>query len=247
MAMIAAAVGAIAFSVQTTNEYSLGQTIAAQHARIALQRIQRAVVEAHGSDEFPAAIVLADREDGYTFPDKLVVWRPEGDPANPEGRPLLGELVMFCPNLAAPSALLEITLPGSTAVAPELSDAAGWSSVVAAFRSGSGNEQVELTDLLRIASVTDDTGDPKRRGCVRFTADMRPSPDQRADFLDGLLDFADLDWPQGICGGNSGLRQTRIAIELQLMPGGGENRVDPNGDVAIPYFGSAVWYGKLTK
>src|SRR6476620_8843460 len=57
MLLIATAVATLASTVQTTNTFCQGYTVSAQHARVALSRIQHTVESATASEQFPGFIV----------------------------------------------------------------------------------------------------------------------------------------------------------------------------------------------
>src|SRR5688572_22199926 len=77
MVIIASAVATLSMAVHSTNSHCQGQTTAAQHARIALQRIQQAVEGAVSSEQFPVCLVVAEQAGGQLLPDTLVVWSPQ--------------------------------------------------------------------------------------------------------------------------------------------------------------------------
>jgi len=54
-------------------------------------------------------------------------------------------------------------------------------------------------------------------------------------------------WVQDIHGPNTGLRQAWCRFELQLTPGEDSRASDPNGDTAIPFFGSGAIYYQLER
>src|SRR5438046_4089558 len=53
MLMIAAAVGTLASAVKSANDYCKGYTTSAQHARVALSRMERAMMNAYANEQFP--------------------------------------------------------------------------------------------------------------------------------------------------------------------------------------------------
>ena len=76
MLMIATAVGTLASAVKSTNDYCHGYTVAAQHARVALSRIERAVQTATASEQFPGCLVVTEQAGSQELPSTLVVWSP---------------------------------------------------------------------------------------------------------------------------------------------------------------------------
>jgi prepilin-type N-terminal cleavage/methylation domain-containing protein len=241
LAMMAAALGTLALTVAGGNQYSRGQGAAAQHARVALERIRTACLEAHASEQFPGFLVVSETSGGWSFPDTLVVWRA-ANPADPQGLPLFRELVIFAPDPAAPNRLLEITAPSDGRQVPSPGNAAAWRTEIAALMGQSTTQSSQLTDLMR----TPQTDSGTRRAAVRFHVLSRPSDDDRARVEKGELAWSELPWAQSIRGTQLGLRQTWCRIELQLMPGPGAATADPEGETAVTFFGSAaIYYGMI--
>src|SRR5262245_66319776 len=95
MLLIAAAVGTLASAVKSTNDYCHGYTTSAQHARVALSRIERAVTNAYANEQFPGCLIVAEQAGSQTLPHTLVVWYPTaGTVANSAGLPLIREIVV---------------------------------------------------------------------------------------------------------------------------------------------------------
>ena len=65
-------------------------------------------------------------------------------------------------------------------------------------------------------------------------------------FLASLGFWGGLPWAQGIYGTQTGLRQVRVGIELQLLPPDPSTGVSPEEQPGVPFFGSAVLYYSLT-
>jgi hypothetical protein len=213
--------------------------MATQHARVALERIAAAVTGSFANESFPGGVVFADTAASYDYPDTLVVWRPSAAPADPAGLPRFSEIVVFCPNPAAPGELVEITSPTDTRNVPPTTDAAAWATELANLKTGTSSNKVLLTDLVRTA--TPSAGPATPRGAVRFAVELRPSAAAWASFRAGTLPFANVPWVQTIYGSQTGLRQTWVATELQLRPGYGV-AAGASELVAIPFFGSAASY-----
>src|SRR5688572_11269796 len=106
MLMIAAAVATLAAAVQSTNDFCRGYTVAGQHARVALNRMERALRYAIANEQFPGCLVVSEQAGGQELPSTLVVWYPTGTAANRSGIPPVSELVVFCPDPAHPNTLL---------------------------------------------------------------------------------------------------------------------------------------------
>jgi len=235
MVMVVGALGAITKAVQLSFEYNQGHGEATQHARVVLERICRTAREAIANETFPGLVVLAEEVGAWRFPDTLVVWHPDGEPVSPEGMPRLDELVIYCPHPNAPGTLVEITT-GDTA---ELSaDEATRASQIEAIKQSNASEVTTLTSLLRTGAVTDN-GNAQLRGAVRFETLLRPS---EAEWNDPSIAWEDLPWVQGIYGLQTGLRQTWVRIEIQLMTGDAPAAGAADRRQAIPFFGSAAVY-----
>lgn len=246
LVLMAGAIAALASTVQTSSRHGQGHGIATQHARVALERIERAVHKATASSQFPGCVVFAETSSGFRFPDTLVVWHPPtGTASNPGGLPLFSELVIFRVDQALPNRLVEITVPGHTQTVPAISDESQWTSELNNLRTQPSYQQVTLTDLLRTATVS--SGEQAntnigRRGVVRFNVEQTPSDGQLADYKNGLTAWKDLPWAQGICGTKTGLRQGHCRIELQLLPGKASPTDEAVGLLAVPFFGSAALF-----
>ena len=243
MSIVMAALGMLAAAVQASNEYTQSHGVATQHARVTLGRIQQKVAAAAASEDFPGLAVFAESVDGFDFPDTLVVWAPDGAPANADGPPLFRELVIYCPDPAAPHRLLEITVPNDSRATPPLTSTSTWMSELAAIKSSNTATKTVLTDDLRTAPVSQLDDAP--RGVVRFDERILPSQTDWASFQSGSLAWEDVPWAQDVYGASSGLRQSWCRIELQLVATGGGGV--SGSDAAIPFFGSAVLYYDLQR
>jgi hypothetical protein len=242
--LLAGGIATLAASIQSSNQYGQGRALATQHGRVALERMERNLRGATASPEFPGFAAFAETVGGFKCPDTLVVWRPaSGLPANPAGRPLFSELVLFRPDPNQPNVLLEITVPGENRVTPPLSDVASWNSELGTLKYLSSYQAVTLTDLVRTASTTSEIAEMNgRRGCLRFEIEQSPSEAELADYRSGKTAWKDLSWVQGIYGSKAGLRQSACRIELQLVPGKQAQTSDPGGVTALPFFGSGALY-----
>jgi hypothetical protein len=242
MAMVAAALAAASHGVQLANESSEGYSTAAQHARVAIERIRQSVEGATGNLNYPGLWVTQDTVGTWTYPNTLIVWQPTGTPANPAGPPLVQELTIFCPDPAAPNNLIQLTGPGDTRAVPT-TDATALKSFIDGLKTSSTASKIQLTSLLRIATPS---GSPTSgaqatpEAAVRFVVTMNPSAADWAGYSGGTTAWSNLPWPQGIFGSSKGIRQVWVRTELQLMPGG--NWIDGNsaGEIPTPFLGSAT-------
>jgi hypothetical protein len=241
--MVAGTLGALARSVHSGTAYSEGYGTATQHARVVMERIAQTLSKAHANEQFPGMIVLAEDVLAWRCPETVVVWRPTGDPVDPDGLPRFNELVVYCPDAEYPNTLVELTAPSDTRTVPPIDDQAAWLSAMALMKSADATVRIELTDLLRTASVSE-TPDTPRRAALRFEVRRRPSDAQLAAYRGDTLTWEELPWVQGIYGPDTGLRQVWLRTEMQLVP---QTRVaaDTQGMQPIPFFGSAALYYQM--
>jgi type II secretory pathway pseudopilin PulG len=247
MAIMAAALGTLAMTVQTSSRISQGDDTATQHARVTLERIQRTLHTATTSANFPGFAVIDEQVGPWRFPDTLVVWRPESTAANPSGLPLFRELVVFCPDPNQPSQLLEITAPNDNRPTPPLTDTAAWRNELTTLKTSNSARRIVLSSLLRAASADGSGSSQSMRGAVRFTVAIRPAVQQYNDYQAGGLNWQDMAWVQDIYGSTSGVRQSWCSIELQLLPEESASSTGSSTDSALPFFGSAALYYELVK
>jgi type II secretory pathway pseudopilin PulG len=244
MAIMCGVLGSLAITVQMQSQHSQSHGEAVQHARVALDRMQRAMTEATNSQSFPGFFVVYDTVSGYKLPDTIVVWRPTGKPANPSGLPLWKEVVVFGPDPDAPNRLLEVTNPGDARTVPALTDLSSWRTEVAAMKRANTATKTELTPLLRTADLSAG-GTPNLRAALRFDTRLRPDDTQWSEYQLGTRTWENLDWVQSIYGTKTGLRQNWCCIELQLQP---KSEVDldiTNSQSVLTFFGSAATYQKM--
>ncbi len=246
MVLIAGTLGGLAIGVQQGYDSAQQYGIATQHARVALERITRTVSQATASEQFPGFLVLAETHGSWRFPDTLVVWRPTGAAAEPNGRPRFNELVIYCPDMQFPNRLLEITVPGDQRVTPPADDNASWSAEVAAIRNSSTAKKVLLTDLLRTCMLTE-TSPPQVRGALRFESNLRPSESQWAAYKAGTIQWRNLSWVQYIYGNRTGLRQAWMRMEMQIAVQQNAAGNQSGSGVVIPFYGSAAVYYPLSR
>lgn len=247
VSIIALAMSGLAITVRQTTAYTQGYGTALQHGRVVLERIHSLVSGAYTTPNHPGVVVVFDPLGSYRFPDTLLVWRPAGTPANAAGPPLLGEVVIVCPDPADPSRLVEITAPGDTRPVP-LDSAAlnttAWRNALAAVKTADTSRKTVLTNLLRTARTSSGaTGTV--RGAVRFECELHPTAAEWASYQAGSLAWQNLSWPQGLyhAASRSGLRQVWVRSELQLLPDALPGQQDASAQQVVPLFGStAVYY-----
>lgn len=238
--MLAGVIGGLASAVQTSSSYGQGHAEAAQHARVAIERISRDIRQATAVGDYPGFAVVCDEIGGVVYPDTLLIWSPaNGTPSNANGPPLISELVIYCPDPKQPRQLLQIrALQDARTIPLDASlNQSPWLETIAAIKTDAQSERVVLTDLLRAGVVKGNAGVP--RSAVRFVQELQPSASEMADYRAGTQTWSDLSWPQGMYGTQSGMRQSWLRLELQLMPGA-ESRSDTTGQQATSFLGSAT-------
>jgi hypothetical protein len=254
MLMIAAAVGTLASAVKSTNDYCQGYTTSAQHARVALSRIERAVTSAFASELFPACLIVSEQAGSELLPNTLVVWNPTtGTVANPDGLPLIGEIVIFSFDPARPNTLIEVRSPAETGTVPAVSDTGAWRTLTERLLTSNATTKTTLTDRLRTSPLTGeyrDTLSPSDlRGAIRFRRIMAPTDQEWTLFQAGLktrLAWASLNWPLGMYSFSysrwTGIRTVVCQTELQIAPG----NMASSAVTALPFFGSATRSYQMT-
>ncbi len=230
----------LALSVQQGTSYSQGYSTATQHARVSMERVTRTVSQAYATGNYPGAVVVYDAIGSWQFSDTLLVWSPKGAPANPSGPPLLGELVIYCPDPANPNHLLEVTAPGSTVAVPfnaaSLNTTAWRTQIKSLASGGSGGKSVLLTELVRSAQYNASTV----RAAVRFVADLRPTDNEWTACQTQPSLWSSLSWPQGLGGAQTGVRHVAVRVELQMLPDSWSGLLDPQVQQTVPFLGSSA-------
>lgn len=241
MALVAGVMSGLASAVRHNYEHCSEQGLATQHARVAIERISRAVRGAYAAENHPGcAVAYAGAE-----PAALLVWRPNGSPANAAGPPLMREVVIFAvdPDNSHPNRLLEVTRPSDGSPLP-LDGSVSYASLEALI-GAPGSRTVVLTDLLRLP---DSSGAAMlQSGLARFVVEMRPTAGELAAYRQGNLDWDELRWPQGFYGPSSAVRQVRARVELQLAPAAPLTGVDATGEQTLPFLGSAAFSYQVSR
>jgi hypothetical protein len=240
MLLIAGAVGTLASTVKSTNDYCQGYTSSAQHARVALSRIERAVIGAFANEQFPGCIVVAEQAGPQSLPHTLAIWYPTGSTvANPTGLPLISEIVVYGFDPAHPNAFIEVRSPTENTAVPATSDTGAWKTLTDRLKSSTTVSKIVLTDRLRTAPLTgtySETLSPSDlRGCVRFRRLMAPSDSDWSQYRAGNKTWQNLPWPLDSYRLTSGTRLVACQTELQIAPGS----MSSAAVTAIPFYGSA--------
>jgi hypothetical protein len=199
------------------------------------------VNEAYGTLIYPGVWVVPDTDGSSTFPDTVVIWHPNGAPANPAGPPLVQELTVFCPDSAALNNFVQMTAPGDTRQLPA-TDPVALKSLIDGLKTSTATNKVVLTDLVRVALMP--SGSVGQRAAARFVVTLTPSAADWSRYTAGTVTWNNLPWPVGIYGSSKGMRQVWLRGEIQLMPGASWVIGNSAGETAIPFLGSAVFcYG----
>jgi len=247
MGLVAAGMASLALTVGTAGDVSHSQWLVTQHARVAIERIERTLSGAYANDQFPGFITVSQTSGSWSFPDTLVVWNLDGEPADPSGLPRFDELVIFTPDLDDPTLLLELRLPTDTRTVPAIDDTATWQDEIDDAKSDlNGLDVVQLTDMLRSVTLPEFPGSPPI-GAVRFEVLVRPSIDEWDDYLTGSTAWDDLPWAQDIHSSSTGLRQVWCRFELQLQDADASGTGGASPDTVYPFFGSAAIFYDLNK
>lgn len=245
LVMIGGTAATLAFAVYSSYEVCREQSTASQHARVALNRIEQAMIQATASESFPACHIVNFSADGYTFPDSVAIWRPSGTAANPAGLPLVKELVVFSCDRSLPNLLWEMTWPTNSNAVPAVSDSLGWSLLLDSFHSDSNVIKNQLTDRLHIGTVDTtvlvDGLTSTQRGTIRFQRLMAPTATHWSEYRAGQRTWHNLAWPLDLYGTQTGTRTVALLVEVQVRSG---NQDDPN---PLPFFGSASMNYALSK
>jgi hypothetical protein len=251
MGIMASVLAALALSVQESTDYNVGRGTGLQHARVTLGRINQMLAGANAATinsggtpgEYPGAAVVYDQVGNYTYPDTLLIWNPAGTPANPNGPPLVRELLIYCPDPAAPNQLIELTAPSDARAIPldgPTLNVDPWKTQITLLKSAATSQKTILTKLLRTASVPGSNGASGLRGAVRFGLDLHPSLAEMSAYQAGSLAWSSMQWPAGVYSSMAGLRQVWVRTELQLMPPQFQGQQDTTGQLPLPFFGSAT-------
>lgn len=237
LVMIGGSAATLAFAVYSSHEVCREQSVAAQHARVSIDRIERAMAEATASESFPGCLIVNFSADGYTFPDTLAVWNPSGAPVDPAGLPRVNELIVFSCDPSQPERLLEMTWPSNADTVPATSNAVLWDALIDSFHSSPQTVKNQLTDRLHFGTVDTtpliDGLFSTRRGAIRFKQIMAPSASQWSQYRGGQRSWQSLDWPLDLYSSQTGMRTVSLQVEMQIRSGP-KSQPDP-----IPFFGSA--------
>jgi len=243
MGIICLSFGTLAMSVQMANEYAHEKNMVGQHSHAILQRIERTIRTAHANEAFPGIHVISYTKNGYDFPQSIAIWTP-ADRTTAGDYPTLGELTFFISDPDAPNRLLEVTASTSVA-APDLTDTAEWQEVVDRMLDSDSTEIAEISDLVRVGKVNNT--DSEYYSTLRFEPRYSPTDAELADARAETTDWEALSWSNSVYSASTGLRQTWVSFEFQLVSTDSmENHADMQ-ESAVPFFGSSALYYQVTK
>jgi hypothetical protein len=237
----------LAYGIGSANDHCRGQNEAAQHARIALERIRRNVIGCKASESFPGCMVASTTVGAYTFPDRLLIWKSDGVTAGATEYPKRRDLVVYTYNPSRPVELLEITTTDATSLTS--SSQTALNAVVDALLASPSSTKTVVTDRLDIANPTNSTpinlldllADTSTRGLLRFRIIMAPTASQWSEYKLGTRSWSNIDWPLDEYGTGTGTRRVSCQTELQML-------ADDSGEKPqVPFFGSATRVYQLAK
>lgn len=225
MSMVAVAIGTASLTSTRLDAVAQGTSDTVQHARVVQDIFRRTVSRAHGSLAFPGLLVLARTTPMGTFPDTLVVWSPEGDPADPEGLPRFSEIVVFCGHPDRPEELIMVTDRTDYRTVPPKEDTAAWQSEIDTFVRQNGDSGTVLTSRVHVFQMgfgffmADGGGSSTmtvRQSAVRFWVEQRPSSAEFDDYDAGNAAWKELRWPLDMYNSEMGIVRARCNLEFQL-------------------------------
>src|SRR4051812_1338219 len=151
LTLLAGAMGTLAYGVGTANDFSRGQNEATQHARVALERIRRNVINSKASENFPACLVATTTVGSYSYPDRLLIWKSDGVTAGAAEYPKQSDLIVYTYNPSRPVQLLEVTTTDATPLTSSTN--AALNAVVDAMLASTSSTKTVITDRLDIATT----------------------------------------------------------------------------------------------
>lgn len=253
-ALLSVVLGGLVAAVHAAWSHTRGLEETEAQARVAFQRIQYMISHA-GTYEIegqPTRLGVAVVPHVWAFvelPDVLVVWSGgrEGGMAAAgvqERLPRTDELVIYAADPDDASHLVEITVPDATA---EIDfDATDFAETVRRLVDSSESERVLISDRIRKTPLPGFSQyEAEEVGNIRFELTQTPSDDELADVSPETEEWSALTWCQGIVAGDSGMRQVRLRMELQLDTNKSETTSNTTSNTtsttAIPFFGSASY------
>jgi prepilin-type N-terminal cleavage/methylation domain-containing protein len=210
MSMIALVLATLSTAVNQSYDTATNLNRMTQHGRSAIRRIEKAINSAHASPQFPGLMVHMHVFSTESLPETLIVWAPDGVPNNPDGLPLVQEIIIFRPNPSNPRELLQMTRESDTSEVPALGDTSAWETLLSEFENDS--KSIKLTKYLHTFSPNSST----TLGRVRFNLRLRPNQAQIDTHYGGGANWEDIYWPQNLFTATTGTRQHECLIEIRL-------------------------------
>ncbi len=245
-AILVGTLSVLASGVGEVSNFSSGQIDALQHGQVALDRIQTLINGAYATETYPGVVVVDETVGSYRYPDTLVVWSPtNGTPVNPNGPPLVNELVMICPHPTSAGQLCQIIAANDTRTV-QLNDASlnttTGRSLISGIKTAQTSTKTVLTPLLRTAAASTS----QTRGAVRFECELHPTAAEISAMRAGTSTWSSLNWCQSIMSNTYGLRQVWVRSEVQLWSDAPNSAgIVSTTATPIPFLGSASLYYTL--
>lgn len=243
MGIICLGFGSLALSVQMANQHTIEKNQIGQHARVILQRVERALSTAHATEAFPGVHVIEYHSGGYTFPQAVAIWSPRGTPQG--DYPQVGELVLFASDPQSPNRLLEIRSDTDTRPAPARDSNSSWQTLVTELIASSRTEVVEVSNLVRAGSAGGSTA--TYNSTLSFQVRVLPTDEQLAAARADSIAWNQLRWANSIHGSQTGLRQVWCAFQFQLVASKDIQQHAAMGPQAVPFFGSSAIYYQVSR
>jgi hypothetical protein len=244
--IVSIVLGGLMMALHSAREHTDGLGDATMQANAAIERMKFTIADAGvykltGQSSVLGVAVVRRTWSSYGMPSILVVWNGGRNGGMADAGvltrlPKVNELTIYSPDPATPSRLVEITLPARTDSIDFGSSS--FSTTVLSLFNDSGLQKVTLCDRLRSSQLTTGGGSPASAGNVWFEMEQMPSDTSIAATTTGSSAWNALIWSQGIVGGDFGLRQATLRIELQLALG---TAGTPSGTLSMPFFGSASY------
>ena len=241
LGMVVVAVGVLSQSVFQANEHTRAVGAATQHARVAMQRISQTVTSAYAAATEPGVAVIENLVGGESLPDTAVIWAPTGDPQNPDGPPLVGELVFYTPNPSNPMELWELTDPDNTT--PQslttINSLAGRNLLATLTASPTTTKRTVMKRLQTIQLGGDDVA------LLRFSTRMMPTASEWTQLVAGSVAWENAAWPQSMYADDWGMRSVCLQMEMwtSIAP-----QSDPNAapeEHSVPFVSAATLNDRL--
>lgn len=248
--LLSVVLGALTMAVQTAREHTEGLGDANIQADVSFERIKHMVSHTgtYRLADRPTTLGLAVVTRTWSIlelPEVLVVWSGGRDGGMAEAGlqtrlPQINELVIYAPSPENPQELQEITAANSLGSIDFR--AAGFSQTILSLVDSPNVERTLLSDRIRTSQLSAFSNySGATVGNVRFELTNSPNDAELAAAVPGTAAWNDLPWSQSIVGSDSGLRQSTLRMEFQIVPRTAEPTSDEVSASAVPYFGSTSY------